>query len=778
METEGHSNYLRYTLDSEYFVEKKIFFRNLRIVCEEPNHRNMCLLNKVLPSNDFNSKIKNEEIINQYFINASTNLQNEDKIKIIENGLFEYYKKMLLYCVKDEKIEDNFLTDVKNIKCIDHEDYDTPISESSKKEIKNENSDNKSFKSNTKYEKDSMTGIKNRALVLESLVNYYFRQFPILHLPDLIMNLDYESKSKNKNKPSSSINLFFEWDGCYLYEGESDITFSTDFILPFNKEIEYKINKYQDTEKVQNDILIRNNSITLIEVKTHFPKEKEEDHTNNLENVIKTMFIKLNYFINLYAKILKKTFKEIKIVLLYDQNRLKNYKNNIYNYLEKHKNLFQTKGNFELYFDLLYIIPSIGKISLNHISQQLFETKQKLKKLEEDNKKLKKLEEEDNKKLKKLEEDNKKLKKLEEESKKKWEANDERLKKLEKDNKRLKKLEKDNERIKQLEEDKINSNNRIKYLEEALKKIQRSFKDDNNKENNINKNINSKFNENNMLKKENVPEINEKTDNINFIKETEKLDQSQEKNNKEKELLDTKEKKKEANQPESNIDNLMEYQSGINETINKELNPCEVKKINESTKEIIIKTVNENMKTNDTILVKGEKIILKNEKNSEDNKDAKNEIINKEEKTIKKNINSSNSKKNISEKIKENNKNKSSSKKQIFIPEAISPKTKNITQKDEIFESIQLKLKYNEILSEEENIYLEIYNYCKNELNINDFSLIFYQKNHTSGDKKKFKDIFHKALKKLPKEKRIIFFDSYKFLPCMTKCNELIENNQ
>ena len=331
MESGEHSGYLKYTLNPEYFVKRETFYQNLHEKCSNNEHKIMCSLNRVFQSIDFNDKIKNEEIINQYYENTVKKLQDEEEIYIFENGLFVYENKMILYCVKDEKLEDDYLSDFKNIKCIDHEEYDKSTSNFNNNEIK----ENNSFKSNSKYKKDTMTGVKNGALALESLVNYYFRKFPILPLPNLIFNLDYDIKTKNKK--STSINLFFEWDGCYLFEGKDDITFSTDFILPFSKEIKYKINKNKNIEKVDNNILIRNKSIALIEVKTHFPKEKEDDNNNNLENVIKAMFIKLNYFIYLYTKILKKTIQEIKIILLYDQNRLMNYKRNIYDYLNKYK---------------------------------------------------------------------------------------------------------------------------------------------------------------------------------------------------------------------------------------------------------------------------------------------------------------------------------------------------------------------------------------------------------------------------------------------------------
>lgn len=138
--------------------------------------------------------------------------------------------------------------------------------------------------------------------------------------------------------------------------------------------MKYKINKYKTSEVIQNDILIKKESIVLIEVKTHFQKEKEDNYHHNLEYIIQLMFTKLNYFVYLHSQILKKTINEIKIILLYDQNRLVKYKDNIYNYLEKYKSNFKFIGNYEIYFDILYIIPSIGKLSLNHINQKSSET--------------------------------------------------------------------------------------------------------------------------------------------------------------------------------------------------------------------------------------------------------------------------------------------------------------------------------------------------------------------------------------------------------------------
>jgi len=337
----------------------------------------------------------------------------DETIKILENGIFIYKGKLLLYCVKN----------------------------------------------------DNMTGIKNRALVLESLVNFYFRQLKIVPLPSLLINLNYKKSDKKNTKydpeknvqkapQENKINLFFEFDGCYLFEGQNDITFSDDIIKPFNKETKYKVSAKEETKIIQNDILIKNNSIVLIEVKTHFPKLKEEDQRTNLENIIKMMFIKLNYFVDLYHEILQKKFEEIKLILLYDQNRLSNYENNIIiNIIDKNKDKFQALKKYDLYFDIVYIIPSIGKISLNYISQKLQKLEEQNKIIKEENKNIKEQNKIINEENKNIKEQNKII-------------NDEKIK----SDSRIAALEKGIEEIKSK-----NSDSRIAELEKELEEIKKKL---------------------------------------------------------------------------------------------------------------------------------------------------------------------------------------------------------------------------------------------------------------------------------------------------------------
>ena len=395
---------LNYALRKEYFVNKNIYFKDLHSQCSNVCHKPFCLLNKVYQSEDFGKKIKEEKIINDYYENAKKNLENAKTIEILKNGLFIYARKMLLYCVKDEEIEDNYLSDVHNISCIKHEDSDKLENNSSNTANSAGDNISKSFKSDSKYDKNAMTGLKNRGFVLESLVNFFFRQFQIMPLPNLLINLDYVKGGK---KSENSINLFYEWDGCYLLEdneNKNDVTFETDFALPFNKEIQYKISHDNKTEKINNNILIKKNSIVFIEVKTHFPKEIEENKNNNLENIIKVMFLKLNYFTSLYSKILKNKVKEIKIILLYDQNHLRDYKKTIEEFIDKYKNNFLSIKDYEIYFDILYIIPYISKLSLNQMNKKLLEANEKIEILEKEIEKIKILEKEkekENEKVKK-----------------------------------------------------------------------------------------------------------------------------------------------------------------------------------------------------------------------------------------------------------------------------------------------------------------------------------------------------------------------------------------
>ena len=332
---------LNYSLRKEYFVDKHLYFKNIYSQCSNKSHKSFGLLDKIYQSQDFRIKIKEQKIINDHYENTKKNMENSKIIEILKNGLFIYAKKMLLYCIKDKSIKSN-----------------------------SKNNNNKA-------------DLKNRDFVQESFVNFFFSPFQIMPLPNLLFNLDYKRSGK---KIDNSINLFYDWDGCYLLEdskNKNDVTFKTGYILPLCKEMKYKITQNKKTEQINNNISIKNISIIFIEVKTHFQNEKEENRNNNFENIIKVMFLKLNYFMNLYSKILQKSVKEIIIILIYEQNNLINYHKNIDEFIDKYKNDFLLMKDYEIYFEIHYLIPYIKNITLNGINQKLLELNKRIKKLEE-----------------------------------------------------------------------------------------------------------------------------------------------------------------------------------------------------------------------------------------------------------------------------------------------------------------------------------------------------------------------------------------------------------
>ena len=802
---------LNYALRKEYFVNKNLYFKDLHSQCSNICHKPFCLLNKVYQSEDFGKKIKEEKIINDYYENAKKNLENAKTIEILKNGLFIYARKMLLYCVKDEEIEDNYLSDVHNISCIKHEDYDKLENNSSNTANSAGDNISKSFKSDSKYDKNAMTGLKNRGFVLESLVNFFFRQFQIMPLPNLLINLDYVKGGK---KSENSINLFYEWDGCYLLEdneNKNDVTFETDFALPFNKEIQYKISHDNKTVIINNNILIKKNSIVFIEVKTHFPKEIEENKNNNLENIIKVMFLKLNYFTSLYSKILKNKVKEIKIILLYDQNHLRDYKKTIEEFIDKYKNNFLSIKDYEIYFDILYIIPYISKLSLNQMNKKLLEANEKIEILEKEIEKIKILEKEKEKEI-------------------------EKIKILEKEK------EKENEKVKKeleliklklgLVEDKSSPSADKNIIEKSSNII---IKDED--KNQINKNI-SKVNvcetktplkEATTIQAKNIPKIIKNNDykkikpirkkKVNIlndndsekvinaqknkepkkITETEKEETKSNKYENKKEIMgEAKEHKqeikeininnKEKNEPEKyeqekdaqKLNENKKYDQSKEDAINKNnekkedeySNKKKKEKENKESKkksEFAQKTINDSKENKIDDLQKGIKkenniISIKSDKTHKDEhisiKNSKNEM--------KININDEN----ILEKKSDISSISISKNENIRIVKD-KEKSEITSNQDIIYERIQLKIKNGEVLLEKEKIYSIIYENCKKELG-KDFSLISYKNNHTSGQNSIIKNCFHKSLKKLNKEQRQLFFYNYGFLPCMSTCTKLI----
>ena len=404
MESKNNPKLLKYDLSPNYFIPKQTYFQKFQKESTAKLQKHF-KLNTFYKSNEFQERIKNENLLWLFYDDISNKLEKEEKIPILEHGFFFYDRKFLLYVKKDEHIMDNYLMNIKYIKPIEHKVYDPSIPtipinkyENNQKALSSGNTiqkkalsdkfdkdDNLSLDSNPMLKEDYMSGIKNRALVLESLVNYYFKKLS-LSLPEIIFNLQYNPAEK---KNSESINFFYEWDGCFLFKEDQNIFFKSSEVLPFSNEKKYKIFLNDKIEETNDDILLLKNSLNFIEVKTHFPKDQENNENNNLKNVIKTMFIKLNYFVDLFFEILTDDkIDNIKIILLYDQIRLKNYDKIISKYINTYKKLItfkKAKAEF-IYFDIIYIIPSISKfVIMKSNTEENLELKNQIQNLKESN---------------------------------------------------------------------------------------------------------------------------------------------------------------------------------------------------------------------------------------------------------------------------------------------------------------------------------------------------------------------------------------------------------
>jgi hypothetical protein len=293
---------LKINLFQDFFKKKKEYFQNLESEVNKKDHVTKSFLRLLkIPyysneSKSFITELQNKGILNEFYKKVSSSIEGQEKINILQNGiilfkvLIEDKKKdnLFVYCIKDEKTEDGFLCDINHIETIDHSTYDNlPQVPGDASAMQKPNSDNgkqnptKSTDLNTnieindidsfsdlsekKYTKDKISGLQNRALTLESLVNYYFKKFDLISLPDLIFNI---------SDPKERIFLFREWDGAFMNRSQNEISYEDlKFLLPFNDEKKLLIK--DSLIKINKKLIIHQNSIIFIEVKMEFPKKKE-----------------------------------------------------------------------------------------------------------------------------------------------------------------------------------------------------------------------------------------------------------------------------------------------------------------------------------------------------------------------------------------------------------------------------------------------------------------------------------------------------------------------
>jgi chromosome segregation ATPase len=244
------------------------------------------------------------------------------------------------------------------------------------------------------------------------------------------------------------------------------------------------------------------------------------------------MLEKVDYFMKIYASIFKElNVQNIQLLLLYNSNRIKNYQDTIELYIAKHRKLIDEYfKKYNVYFNILYIYPSIGKIVLNQISDQILNMEinqkqnkneiEKLKKQQQEKEKRNKFEIEELKIKNKME-----IEKLKKEQQEKDKINKNEIERLKrKQQEQQEKEEKNQNEIKHLKKNNEILYKKIKELTEQMEKLNNEFniskKTNGDKEKIDNKN--SKLNELKQISVNNEVENKPNNNDIKNAKNNEK----------------------------------------------------------------------------------------------------------------------------------------------------------------------------------------------------------------------------------------------------------------
>ena len=273
-------------------------------------------------------------ILYSYYKSATNILDNGKKINTLECGLKLIDSNILLYCIKDKDEENKYLMDVTNFKEITYDEYQySDINDSM-----------------SRHSGEKISGIKNRAYTLESLINFYFKNiFNLIELHIFILKLAGKDNY-----------LYKEFDSVFYNNDKNEISIANlKFAVPFNHEIIIKFNSKKKA-KYNLDInsFIPGKSLIVIEVKSHFPREKSSTIENeSLPEVIMKMTEKLPLLLNIILDFPYK-FQKIHLMLFYDQNKLTGYKKEcIEECLNKYKQIylgFQFQKSYDFFSYNLY----------------------------------------------------------------------------------------------------------------------------------------------------------------------------------------------------------------------------------------------------------------------------------------------------------------------------------------------------------------------------------------------------------------------------------------
>ena len=306
---------------------------------------------------------KYENIKNLYEL-AMDNFKGKNEVSVSSYGLSIISDHLIIYITKQIEESLKYISNEHNISPVEYKKY-ANLS-----------------KSNATSEMLLNGGLNLFGYSFEFNLNYFLQTLSdMVELPNLMIDL-------GENYYNAS---FKELDLAY-YNIDTSIN---DNINLLQCNIHFKIQKENVKKDDDNKFRIYENSLILGEVKSRFPKKKDDDgkyeKEDSLEKIISKLFEKLHYFFQLYKKIdlfKYSTLKNIQIIFFYDSVNIKGIdENTIEKYIIKYNDKNKYLGypsDVPIHFFIVYVLPAITNISIYGLKNEINLIKEEAKRREEE----------------------------------------------------------------------------------------------------------------------------------------------------------------------------------------------------------------------------------------------------------------------------------------------------------------------------------------------------------------------------------------------------------
>lgn len=330
------------------------------------NNENKKLLKKLKKKQHLDKSLVHEEsedYIYQQYLNACNHFKRDLKVSIISYGLTIIDETIYLYLTKENDLSLKYIKNYRNITPIEFNEY---IEDLSSKEDSSDK--NKKPVSNriSITEKFGEAGLTVNGYSLEFNINYFLKAIgKLVKLPNLLFDLNKNYKYKG---------FYHEMDISYFNSEKLDI--NNKEISLFRTNACFSILNKKITIKINENLVIQENSLVLGEVKSRFPRRiKPKKNMVNLKDIIDGLFYKLNLFYDLFIEL--KEFsnykaKYVQIILFYDFVQLTNLKlDSIKDIIQNNLFYLKVPNYIEILFYIVITLPSITNVSIDNLTNEI-----------------------------------------------------------------------------------------------------------------------------------------------------------------------------------------------------------------------------------------------------------------------------------------------------------------------------------------------------------------------------------------------------------------------